>query len=189
MFFIGFILFFSLGCNNSLKSVKIGSQIWLSEDLDVSNFRNGDIVPQARTSDEWIAAKENHQPAWCYYENKESEYSKWGKLYNWYAVNDPRGLAPIGWRIPTQRDWDELINYCAPKGGYFYSDSSFNPIFGGVRRPDGSFNEAVNFWWTSNEITMNTGWVYGSTILKKGIVKGEEDKGNGLHVRCISETK
>ena len=85
----------------NLKSVVIGTQTWTTENLNVSTFRNGDPIPEAKTNEEWITADNNKQPAWCYPE----EGVRFGKLYNYYAVNDPRGLAPFGWHIPTIAEW------------------------------------------------------------------------------------
>jgi uncharacterized protein (TIGR02145 family) len=95
----------------SFKSVKIGSQTWMSENLNVSTFRNGDPIPEAKSNEEWKRAGENKQPAWCYYENDPKNGVKYGKLYNWYAVNDSRGLAPTGWHISSDAEWKVLKDY------------------------------------------------------------------------------
>ena len=94
----------------AFKSVKIGSQTWMTENLNVSTFRNGDPIPEVKTQEEWERAGENKQPAWCYYNNDPANGAKYGKLYNWYAVNDPRGLAPFGWHVPNDAEWMELIS-------------------------------------------------------------------------------
>lgn len=92
----------------SYKSVKIGTQTWMTENLNVSTFRNGDPIPEAKTKEEWERACENKQPAWCYYENDPKNGKKFGRLYNAYAVLDSRGLAPVGWHIPS---YDEIENF------------------------------------------------------------------------------
>jgi uncharacterized protein (TIGR02145 family) len=89
-------------------TVIIGNQIWMSKNLDVNNFRNGDEIPYAETAEEWKKAAKTQSPAWCYYDNDEANGKKYGKLYNWYAVNDARGLAPKGWEIPSKNDWETL---------------------------------------------------------------------------------
>lgn len=99
------------------KSVKIGTQIWMTENLNVSTFRNGDAIPEAKTNEEWEQAGQNKQPAWCYYNNDPKNGAKYGKLYNWFAVNDSRGLAPEGWHIPTDYEWTVLTDYLG--GGEF----------------------------------------------------------------------
>jgi uncharacterized protein (TIGR02145 family) len=90
------------------KSVKIGTQTWMTENLNVERFRNGDLISQAKTNEEWERAGKNKQPAWCYYDNDPKNGAKYGKLYNWYAVNDPRGLAPAGWQLPSDAEWTTL---------------------------------------------------------------------------------
>ncbi len=93
------------------KTVQIGSQTWMAENLNVSKFRNGDLILEAKNELEWQEAAKNKQPAWCYYENDTANGSKYGKLYNWYAVGDPRGLAPEGFRIPMDVEWKVLTDY------------------------------------------------------------------------------
>lgn len=90
------------------KTVQIGEQVWMAENLIVSKFRNGDPIREVITDNDWRKAIENQQPAWCYYENKKENGVTHGKLYNWFAVNDPRGLAPSGWYIPSHSEWIKL---------------------------------------------------------------------------------
>ena len=108
-FFIFYFLFSSLFL--FCQTVTIGTQVWTSKNLAVSKFRNGDAIPLAKTNAEWELAGQNYQPAWCYYENNGENGTKYGKLYNWYAVNDPRGLAPAGFHIPTDVEWTILTDY------------------------------------------------------------------------------
>ena len=97
---------------NIHKSVKIGNQVWIAENLNVSHFKNGDSIHEANTDKEWENAVKEGKPAWCYYNYDPSNGKKYGKLYNWYsAVNDHRGLALEGWTIPSDKDWTKLINY------------------------------------------------------------------------------
>ena len=91
-----------------IKGVAIGSQVWMSTNLNVSTYRNGDVIPQVQDKDTWDKLTTG---AWCYYENNAANGTKYGKLYNWYAVNDARGLAPAGWHIPTDGEWTVLSTY------------------------------------------------------------------------------
>jgi uncharacterized protein (TIGR02145 family) len=93
-----------------LESVTIGNQVWATKNLNVDKFRNGDPIPHAKTPEEWSKADKNQQPAWCYYANNEKNGVTYGKLYNWYAVNDSRGLAPNGWHIPSRSEFNVLID-------------------------------------------------------------------------------
>lgn len=90
---------------DSYESVKICNQTWMKKNLDVSRYRNGDIIPQVTDSLQWANLKTG---AWCYYNNDSTRGKIYGKLYNWYAVNDARGLAPKGWHVPTDEEWKEL---------------------------------------------------------------------------------
>jgi uncharacterized protein (TIGR02145 family) len=105
-----FLVIFSVS-NSFAQTVTIGTQTWTTKNLDVATFRNGDPIPQAKTEEEWKAAGDNKQPAWCYYDNKAANGTKYGKLYNWYAVNDARGLAPAGWHVPTDEEWTVLSTF------------------------------------------------------------------------------
>jgi uncharacterized protein (TIGR02145 family) len=92
--------------------IKIGEQTWAKYNLNTTTFRNGDPIQEARTIEEWTKLGDMKVPAWCYYNNNSANGSKYGKLYNWYAVSDPRGICPKGWYVPTDDDITELINYC-----------------------------------------------------------------------------
>lgn len=101
------------------NDVTIGKQVWMTKNLDVVVFRNGDTIPNASTEDEWIQAGKNRQPAWCYYDytlwirydGYQYSTEQFGKLYNWYAVNDRRGLVPEGWHLPSETEWNILAEY------------------------------------------------------------------------------
>lgn len=106
---------------------KIGSRDWMTQNLNVSYFRNGDSIPEARTPEEWVRYGKEGKPAWCYYNNDPILYSLeasrqpisslvQGKIYNAYAVMDPRGLAPKGWHVATVNEWKSLVEIA------YYSD-------------------------------------------------------------------
>ncbi|MBL4704152.1 MAG: fibrobacter succinogenes major paralogous domain-containing protein [Flavobacteriales bacterium] len=100
------------GNNYAVK--QIGNEQWTTSNLNVATFRNGEIIPHATTSSEWLIAGKSKQPAWCYYKFDAKHEKEYGKLYNWYAVNDSRGLAPEGFKIPSMEDYETLID---PLGG------------------------------------------------------------------------
>jgi uncharacterized protein (TIGR02145 family) len=101
----------SSSLNSQFKSQKIGKQIWMTENLNVSTFRNGDTIFEAKTDEEWVTAGKQGRAAWCFYNNEQANGIKYGKIYNWFAVSDPRGLAPIGWKIPEFEDFNILDTY------------------------------------------------------------------------------
>jgi uncharacterized protein (TIGR02145 family) len=100
-----------------IKSVTIGSQVWMVENLNVSTFRNGVSIPEAKSDEEWNKARENKQPAWCYYDNDPKNGVKYGKLYNWYAVVDTNGICPQGWHVPSYKEWETLVSYLGENPG------------------------------------------------------------------------
>jgi uncharacterized protein (TIGR02145 family) len=111
----------------SCHEVKILNQVWSFKNLDVDRFNNGDEIYEAKTEEDWINAFKNNQPAWCYYENKQENNFYYGKLYNYYAVNDIRGIAPLGYRIPKIVDWELLVNNLGGKkqAGEFLKSEAF----------------------------------------------------------------
>ena len=94
-----------------IKTVTIGTQIWMLENLNVSNFKNGVAIPEVQDKDAWEKAGENKQPAWYYHDNDPKNGDKYGKLYNWYAVIDNNGLCLQGWHVPSDAEWDTLVTY------------------------------------------------------------------------------
>jgi uncharacterized protein (TIGR02145 family) len=189
------------------NEVKIGDQTWTSKNLDVSVFKNGDAIPEAKTYDEWKKAGKEEKPAWCYYENKASNGSKYGKLYNWWAVIDSRGLAPAGWHIPSVDEWDKMIEFLGEKkeaGGKLKTKSwndgdnstGFTGLPGGFRQAKGTNGAAGEFggieddtfWWSSTPEKM-----YGMNslrktwILKTSCYVGGLMGGQFLYVRCVKD--
>jgi uncharacterized protein (TIGR02145 family) len=168
---------------NDYRIVKIGKQIWLAENLDVQKFRNADTIFLARTVDEWKQAAIDKKPACCYYEFNPKKWKKFGKLYNWYAVNDLRGLAPTGWQIASLNEIQSLSNFAGSKAGiqlkskrnWFFDKSNptmislsienkgkdtygFNAKAGGIIDKNGNFSlvKYMGYWWTIDEYDQNT---------------------------------
>ncbi|MCZ8297022.1 MAG: fibrobacter succinogenes major paralogous domain-containing protein [Flavobacterium sp.] len=92
----------------SYPTVLINGKEWMKENLSVTKYRNGDVIPQVTDINQWDNLTTG---AWCYYENNSANGTTYGKLYNWYAVNDPRGLAPNGWHVPTAAEWAALSTF------------------------------------------------------------------------------
>ena len=193
-----------------ISSVKIGDQEWQTKNLDVDQFRNGDAIPHAITDEEWKAARKRKEPVWCYYNNAAENGELYGKLYNWYAVNDPRGLAPEGWHIPTDNEWTALTDYLGgkdmaggkmkSKGTVFWNspntgatnESGFSALPGGHRYFDGSFSSIkdIAFFWSVAENKENSSWnryLYNSNRSVLRIYNFLDDKSVGASVRCIRD--
>ena len=181
---------------SSLGIIKIGNQIWMNENLNVSNFRNGDPILEAETNEEWIRAAKEGSPAWCYYENNSVNGEKFGKLYNWYAVNDPRGLAPNGWHIPNINDWIKLIDYF---GGGKTAAPEFRDKTGFAAIPNGglryNFNDLfyMNFMWGEADEFWSSTIMEGNNISTMHLLYNVNagtffaSKQDGLYVRCLRD--
>ena len=188
--------------HSKIDSVHIGKQEWMKKNLDVSTFRNGDQIPEAKTKEEWIQADKNNQPAWCYYDNDPVNGEKYGKLYNWYAVNDERGLAPEGWHVPSDKEWQELIDFL---GGYSVSasklksksnwaengngsdDYGFRGLPGGGRYFYGLFYSigSNGSWWSSSEFNDKDGWL--CYLNNDVLARDNSSKRNGFSVCCLRD--
>jgi uncharacterized protein (TIGR02145 family) len=207
IFLASCLLSYSFSLAQNIESIRIGSQIWMAENLNVVTFRNGDTIPQALTNEEWEKAEKAKQPAWCYYDNEESNGFKYGKLYNWYAVNDPRGLAPGGWRIPRSKEWKELTDYLGGwkvavaklknKEGWLHdgngnNESGFSALPGGRRscykQDSYEFIAKGNwgYWWTSSKFTKKT--AKARSMYSNGTFQWLDwNKGEGMSVRCVRD--
>lgn len=197
------LMIIGIGSSIFSQTVTIGTQVWMSKNLDVSTFRNGDPIPQAKTNEEWEKAGENKQPAWCYYDNDPANGAKYGKLYNWYAVNDPRGLAPEGYHIPTDAEWTILTDYLGDdagtkmksKSGWVSNSgngtntSGFSGLPGGYRYGNGEFKNVGNDggWWSSTEGILGSAWYRVLYDDDGGVYRDGYDKREGLSVRCLKD--
>jgi uncharacterized protein (TIGR02145 family) len=184
------------------KSVKIGKQEWMAENLSVTRFRNGDPIPEAKTDEEWVKKK----PAWCYYNNDPENGKKYGRLYNWFALTDKRGLAPQGWHIPTAKEWEALgaalggIDVAGPKlksatgwKNKSTNETGFSALPGGLRYETGQFSElgSMELWWgsTENDPTGNMGHSLNGQNDWLGFFEGKANQTFGFSVRCVKDKK
>ncbi len=187
---------------NSYKTVTIGTQVWMAENLNTSKFRNGDSIPEAKTNAEWVKAANEGKPAWCYYFNNSSNGKLYGKLYNFFAVTDKRGLAPEGWHIPEDAEWDKLADQLGGakaasrklKSTNGWEDdtngsneSGFNAFPGGKRLSDGDCEDAgvYGYWWSAT--AAGTGLAFNRNLFLDNFSfdKAKSLVGYGLSVRCV----
>jgi uncharacterized protein (TIGR02145 family) len=94
--------------NHSYTTVKLGNNLWSTENLKSTKFRNGDVILHAKNINEWEDALTKKKAAWCYFNWDKNTHENYGKIYNMYAIQDPRGLAPVGCKIPDVNDWIQL---------------------------------------------------------------------------------
>ena len=194
------------------ESVRIGNQEWMTRNLDVDRFRNGDLIPHIESDEDWKKAGENGQPAWCYYDNDPENGKKYGKLYNWHAVNDSRGLAPEGYHVPTDEEWsilEEFLGENSPgykmksvagwnswddgdgelQNGNGDNSSGFNGLPGGYRYGAGSFSSIRDsaFLWSATENDYYDVWYRGLDDFNGSVDRYYYGKSLGASVRCLRD--
>ena len=185
------------------NSVKIGTQIWMTKNLNVNRYRNGDTIPQVKHNTPWLIL---YQDKWCLYNNERANGAVYGKLYNWYAINDPRGLAPPGWHIPSDSEWTILTTFLggdAVAGGKMKetgtahwlspntdatNSSGFTGVAAGNRYNTGSFLYfgMYGWGWSSSE-SNDLAWYRRLNYNDGGVFRGAADKRDGISVRCIRD--
>ena len=131
---------------NVYETVLIGDQLWMAENLKVTHYRNGDEIPTGHNQEEWNALVIDQYNgkgtgAYTFYNNDTSYFNIYGNLYNWYAAMDERDICPEGWRIPSQTDWNGLIENLTP-----------DSLSGGMLKEQGNehweyFSDEINFFF------------------------------------------
>jgi uncharacterized protein (TIGR02145 family) len=186
-------------------TVTICNQTWSTKYLDVATYRDGTPIPQVTNRAQWVNSTTG---AWCWYNNDSATYaSTYGRLYNWYAVNDPRGLAPNGWHIPSDAELTALstclggdsqaggaikevdtTHWSAPNAGATNS-SGFTGLPTGHRDPQGTFDN-LRFYgscWSSTGYDLGTAWFRYLSFDNSIFTRLKYGKTYGLSVRCIRD--
>jgi uncharacterized protein (TIGR02145 family) len=196
--------------NNTYKTVTIGTQQWMAENLKVTKYNDGTAIPNITDNTQW---KNNITGAWSYFNNDVANNTKYGKLYNWYAVskisNGNKNVCPTGWHVPTDAEWTVLTDYlggASVAGGKMKevdttswispnidatNTSLFTGLPGGFRYDGGDYSYVGNYgnWWSSTESDTGTAW---SRYLSDydddaGRGYGFGTKKYGLSVRCLRD--
>jgi uncharacterized protein (TIGR02145 family) len=187
-----------------IPSFTICTQTWMQKNLDVATYRNGDVIPKVTDPAIWSTLTTG---AYCYYNNDSATYaSTYGKLYNWYAINDVRGLAPAGYHIPTDTEWTTLTTclggttvagggmketgttfWQTPNTGATNS-SGFKALPGGFRNINGLFYYfgTFGYWWSSSEVVPNA-YYRNLQNVSRAILRNSYNKQGGFSVRCVKD--
>jgi len=201
---------------NVYATVKIGDQWWMSENLHVKSYRNGDPVFHGEASSDWAQA--DSTGAYCqFYDDTAAP----GLLYNGSAVADARNLAPEGWHIPSDAEWKQLeialgmstadagktswrgahvgekLRVASPQGWTRYGDvwstneSGFTALAGGCRLVDGTWGNpglfATGFWWTSTVRNGTEAWYRYLDYKNSAVFRSHVSKQYGFSVRCVKD--
>lgn len=187
---------------NIYTAINIGHQQWLVENIHTSSYRNGDPIEFVTLDSQWVQIS---QGAYCVYRNDSNFLNPFGYLYNWKAISDSRGIAPEGWRIAGDEDWNELINYLGgadiaggriKQAGVQYwmipnqidsFKTNFNALPGGLRLNNGSFNyqSERGLWWSKTDIDSINASAFALYHYAKRIDRFIYNKKGGMSVRCV----
>ena len=191
---------------NIYMTIKIGSQIWISENLKTTKLNDGKPVAIVTSDKEW---KSLTKPGLCYFDNDPANKDIYGALYNWYTVNTKK-LCPPGWHVPTDEEWRAMINLLGgsnvagdklKESGYEHwknhllsptNDYDFTALPGGTRLYSGVFPEfghSYAVWWTSTEYSSLSAHNWGLHESSSRVFNGYDSKQSGFSVRCIMDRK
>lgn len=191
-----------------IRSVVIGTQEWSATNLGVTHFRNGDPIFEANSYEAWEEACIKGLAAWCYYDNNPDNGRKYGKLYNYWAVSDKRGLAPEGWHIPDNKEWDvlaESLGGIGVAGKVMKSNNmrtvkdrvsdGFLALTGGYRTHEmpgfkwGPFYHMgeETYWWSVTRYLVDNVWAYKISEQSDELGKGSFVRTAGLYVRLVKD--
>jgi uncharacterized protein (TIGR02145 family) len=191
--------------NNIYQTVLIGTQRWMTENLKTTRFADGSVISNITDSNQWSQLTSG---GWCYYENIETNGNIYGKLYNWFAVADPRNLCPNGWHVPSDEDWTVLIDFLGGEsvaGGKMKStgtqywlvsntaatnESGFSGLPGGGRGGGNGHFYSVGYngnWWSSTVIGQNSSWYRFLDTNNGNATRNLINSRNGLSVRCVRD--
>ena len=169
-------------------AVQIAGLWWMQENLSVTRYQNGDSIPDG-TADHpaWVQLSTG---AWAYPDSQAALRRSFGLLYNWYAVNDPRGLCPTGWRLPTHDEWTALTNALGGEtkaGAVLKASQGWLPA--GFRGSDGTYGGlgAYAYWWSSTGSGINGAWGRFVDGTHSGIFMMDGYKRSAFSVRCVAK--
>lgn len=191
---------------NTFETTTIGNQVWMAENLNVATFRNGDPIPEVKNESEWVKAGESGQPAWCYFNNDPANGEKFGRLYNWYATVDERGLAPEGWHVPSDEEWTVLTE---ASGGALEAGTNLKSKTGWMKNGNGTdalgFNAlpaagrsgvngftgqgTVAVFWSTTSKSRSFAWYRVLHAHRTGVFQENDDKMSGFSIRCVKNVE
>jgi uncharacterized protein (TIGR02145 family) len=189
---------------NMYSTIQIGSQCWMAENLKVTHYRNGDPIPNVTSDYIWF---ELTTGAYCNYNNDEGNVDVYGRLYNWHAVVDGRNIAPEGWHVPSDAEWQILVDYLggdAVAGGEMKeagithwlspntgatNASGFTGLPAGRRDLDGYFLNlgGIGYFWSTTEAPANHAWYRNLHYFLAGVTHGDYARVGGFSVRCVKD--
>lgn len=188
---------------NIYKTVIIGSQTWLKENLKTTKYSNGDPIPEITNGTQWMNLTSG---AYCNYNNDPGFTDTYGLLYNWHAVKDPKNICPAGWHVPSDSEWTTLIDFLGGEdvaGGklkekgtahWISPNTGAEDSYGFTARPSGFrmggiFNQPgyYSIWWTSTQKNLSDAWIINLINSKEQSYLEFAYKPDGFSVRCLKD--
>ena len=185
---------------NVYHTVTIGTQTWMVENLKVTHYRNGNLIPIVTDNTSWSNLTTG---AYCNYNNDANNVTTYGRLYNWFTVNDSRNLAPTGWHVPTDAEWVALETYLGViAGGKLKAttlwnspnygatnETGFTAFPGGNRNDYGAYNYVgyFGYWWSSTENGTTYAWCRSMGYGYESVDRLNGNKNYGFSVRCLRD--
>lgn len=184
------------------ETVLIGEQCWFAENLRSDKYQNGDAMPVNLGNSEWSSTTSG---ATAVYEESGSNLETYGRLYNWFAVDDNRGLCPSGWQVPSDGQWTVLTNFLGGEstsgdkmkttfgwsdGGNGSNLSGFSGLPGGLRGSNGNYVSYGLFgiWWSASQAGSGA-WDRVLSSSNQSVYRGGNPKIEGFSVRCIKDSE
>jgi uncharacterized protein (TIGR02145 family) len=180
---------------NIYKTVKIGTQVWMAENLKVMHYRNGEPIINIKEASQW---KNVNTGAYCHIKNKPDNTKVSGLLYNWYTADDERNICPTGWHVPSDPEWDVLTIFLSGEkdsGGVLPSFAALNqslfqvlPVdFRGYLGEFSGIGYGGGGWWSATANTAETAFYRGVNYNTASRNRLEGPKSFGYHIRCIKD--
>jgi len=138
---------------NVYDVISIGNQCWMKENLKTSKYRNGDAIPTGLTDSQWTGTTDG---AYAVYANNAANENIYGKLYNYYAVADPRGLCPVGFHVPSNKEWNDLTKFLDSGADTAFGANTYSAIAGGMMKSTGTIQSGNGLWIAPNTGATNS---------------------------------
>ena len=172
---------------NVYNTLLIGNQVWMSENLKVTKYRNGDLIGTTSPATLDIRSESNPKYQWSYDGNK-SNVTTYGSLYTWHAATDKRGICPTGWHLPTDTEWTTLVTYFTNNDYEYINNNGFLVLPGGYRNGNGEFhNNGYCYWWSSTEHSPTYAYYRYRYYYFSKVARNSTNKSYGFCVRCLKD--
>jgi uncharacterized protein (TIGR02145 family) len=192
--------------NERYKTIKIGTQVWMAENLKTTKYRNGDIIGTTSSATLNISGESTPKYQWAY-DGKENKVAIYGRLYTWYAITDSRNVCPTGWHVPSDAEWTTLTTYLggvsvageklketrtthwqSPNTGAT-NETGFTALPSGYRSHNGTYAVVGYYgsWWSSSEYSTASAFLRVMGYDNGSVARSSDNRWSGFSVRCLKD--